>query len=223
MNNVNITEKYALCMLKEKKTLHEKELSPYLIVSMIVEMMLEGDLEITDNNKVILNNRVPTASYNQRLYDSIKDMKKEEIPLKYVLKAICYTLSNKKLKSIISVLKEKMVEDELITLETKKGIIGNKEVIKINEECFTNIINEVKIEFLEKGTLTEDLILLASLLDSTKFLKNIFSKYEKEKVGNILNELKDTEIAKKIKVAQAAIREMSALVAAMMINAAGVH
>ena len=195
MNNVNITEKYALCMLKEKKTLHEKELSPYLIVSMIVEMMLEGDLEITDNNKVILNNRVPTASYNQRLYDSIKDMKKEEIPLKYVLKAICYTLSNKKLKSIISVLKEKMVEDELITLETKKGIIGN----------------------------TEDLILLASLLDSTKFLKNIFSKYEKEKVGNILNELKDTEIAKKIKVAQAAIREMSALVAAMMINAAGVH
>ena len=69
MNNVSITEKYTLCMLKEKKTLYEKELAPYLIVSMVVEMMLDENLEITDKNKVILNSKIPTVDYNKKLYD----------------------------------------------------------------------------------------------------------------------------------------------------------
>ena len=88
-----------------------------------------------------------------------------------------------------------MLEDGLITLESKKGLIGNKEVVKIDEDKFANIIKEIKTEFLEKRNLTEDLILLASLLNSTKFLKNIFNKYEKEELNNRLKEIKDTEIA----------------------------
>ncbi len=31
MNNVNITEKYTLCMLKEKKNLYAERVKPYLI------------------------------------------------------------------------------------------------------------------------------------------------------------------------------------------------
>lgn len=127
MNNVSITEKYTLCMLKEKKTLLEKEVAPYVIVSMIVEMMLDENLEINDKNKVILNNRVPTVNYNIRLYEIIEDMKKEEVPLRYILSSICYSLSRKKLKSIVDTLKNSMLEDELITIESKKGLIGNKE------------------------------------------------------------------------------------------------
>ena len=79
MNNVNITEKYTLCMLKEKKMLYENELTPHLIVSMMIEMMLDGNLEITDKDKVKLNEKVPTAKYNKRLYEIMKDLKKEEI------------------------------------------------------------------------------------------------------------------------------------------------
>lgn len=63
------------------------------------------------------------------------------------------------------------------------------------------------------------MILLASLLNSTRFLKNIFNKYEKEQIGSKLKEIKDTEIAKKVKVAQVVISNMSALITTMMINA----
>ena len=104
MNNINITEKYALCMLKEKKTLHERELTPYLIVSiditvsLILEMMLDDNLEITDKNKVILNDKIPTKNYNKKLYEIIKNMKKDEAPLRYILTAICYSFLGKNLK-----------------------------------------------------------------------------------------------------------------------------
>ena len=89
-------------MLKEKKTLHEKELSPYLIVSMIVEMMLDGNLEIADKNKVVLTDRIPTADYNLKLYDIIKNMKKEELNNK--LKDIEYTEIAQKVKAAQSVI-----------------------------------------------------------------------------------------------------------------------
>lgn len=46
MNNVSITEKYTLFILKEKKNLYTQDVKPYLIVSMIIEMMIDGNLEI---------------------------------------------------------------------------------------------------------------------------------------------------------------------------------
>ena len=153
------------------------------------------------------------------MYDVIKDMKKDEVSLRYILSSICYSLSTKNLKSIISALKDKMVEDGLITLENKKGIIGDKEVIKIDEDKFTNIVNEIKTEILEKGNLSEELILLTSLLNSTRFLKNIFSKYEKEKIDDVLKEIENTDIAENVKVAQSAIGTMHAIIVSSMVNA----
>ncbi len=219
MNNINITEKYAICMLKEKKTLHEKELSPYLIVSMIVEMMLDGNLEITDKNKVILTDKIPTADYNLKLYDIIKNMKKDEVSLRIILSTVCYSFSTKNLKEIINTLKNNMLQHELIVLETKKGLIGEKEVVNVVESKFNEVIEEVKTEFLKNGVLTDDIILLASLLNSTRFLKNIINKYEKEELNNKLKEIKDTDIAQKVKVAQSVINTMTALVTTLMINA----
>ena len=219
MKKINITEKYTLCMLKEKKTLHEKELTPYLIVSMIVEMMLNDNLEVTDKNKVILSENRPTESYNIKLYDIIKDMNKEELSLRYILSSICYSFSSKKLKSIISELENKMIEDKLISLEDKKGLFGIKKVIKINEDEFSKIIEKIKNNLLEKGKLTDELVLIASLLNSTRFLKNIFNKYEKEKLNERLEEIKNSDIAKKVKVAQSVISNMSAIITVMIINA----
>ncbi len=111
-----------------------------------------------------------------------------------------------------------MVEEGIVDTETKKGLLGEKEVLKVNDEAFESVIGEVKTELLENGNLTEDAILLASLLNATKFIKNIFNKYEKEKLNDRLKEIKDTPIAQKVKIAQKAISNMSALIAAMMIT-----
>lgn len=219
MDNVSITEQYALCMLKEKKTLHEEELSPYLIVSMIVEMMLDDNLTFTEKNEVVLSEKVPTLSYNKQLYEVIKGMKKDKVSLRYILSSICHSFSTKDLKNIISELKDAMLKDKLITVEDKKGLIGTKEVMIIDENKFNEIINEIKKEMLDKGNLTDNIILLTSLLNSCRFLKNIFSKYEKEELNKTLEEIKNSDIAKKVKVAQSAIGTMNAIVVSSMITA----
>ena len=225
MNNINITEKYALCMLKEKRKFYETELTSHLLVSMIIEMMLDGNLEISNKSKVRLTDKTPTANYNIQLYNAIKEgkfsgmlKKTDEIPFKDIISLVCHSFSNKTMKAIVEPLKEKMIEDELISREEKKGLIGNKEVIIINDDKFNNIVEEVRAEILENGNLTDDVILLSSLLNATKFLKNIFTKYEKERLESRLKEIKQTEISEKVKIAQDVINDMSAIMAAMIIT-----
>lgn len=225
MNGITITEKYALCMLKEKRKFYETELTSHLLVSMIIEMMLDGNLEVGNKCKVRLTDKIPTANYNIQLYNAIKERKftgivkkSDEIPFKDIISLICYSFSSKIIKSIVEPLKEKMVEDKLIILEEKKGLFGNKEVITIDDDKFNNVVEEVRAEILENGKLTDDIILLSSLLNATKFLKNIFTKYEKEKLENRLKEIKQTEISEKVKLAQEVIDEMSATMAAIILT-----
>lgn len=225
MNDITITEKYALCMLKEKRKFYETELTSHLLVSMIIEMMLDGNLEVGNKCKVRLTDKIPTANYNIQLYNAIKERKftgivkkSDEIPFKDIISLICYSFSSKIIKSIVEPLKEKMVEDKLIILEEKKGLFGNKEVITIDDDKFNNVVEEVRAEILENGKLTDDIILLSSLLNATKFLKNIFTKYEKEKLENRLKEIKQTEIPEKVKLAQEVIDEMSATMAAIILT-----
>jgi hypothetical protein len=225
MNDITITEKYALCTLKEKRNFYENELAAHLLVSMIIEMMLNGNLKISDKSKVKLTDTVPEENYNIQLYNAIKDRKfngilkrSDEIPFKDIITLACYSFSNKTIKSIVEPLKEKMVQDNLISLEEKKGLLGNKEVVVIDENKFNNVVEEIRAEILEMGKLTDDIILLSSLLNSTKFLKNIFTKYEEEKLNIRLKEMKQTEISEKVKIAQDVINDMSAIMAAVVVT-----
>lgn len=213
MNNITVTEKYALCMLKELKHFDHIELSIYLTTSMILESMLDGDLEIIDYNtkkglfelsnkiKVKLNDREPINEYNKILYNIIKEIGKEEISFVKIIETIC-GFSAKKINMLIQSLKEKMLQDNLISIETKKSIFGQKEIININDDKFKEIITEIRTEFLEKGSLTDDLILLGALLNYNNFLKHIFIKYEKDILKKRVEEIKDTEVSQKVKIAK---------------------
>jgi len=220
MKNITITQKYALCMLKEMKKLRNGELSPHLIVSMIIEMRIEGCLEIINNNEgkkfeslrrytVRLNNKQPVNEYNRKLYRYIEEMNKEEIEIDSIIKSTCYGFSDKKLKDITESLKKEMVANELISLQEKKGILGKKEVILIDNNKFTQTIEEVRTKVLAEEQLTEDMVLLISLLNATYFLKNIFIKYEKENLKKRLKELEDNLIFKQVKIARLVISDMT--------------
>jgi len=213
MNNITVTEKYALCMLKEVKDFRYVEISSHLIVSTIIEMLLEDCLEIVDYNngkffdsvnkiKVKLSDKEPANEYNKKLYKIIREMNKPEVSIQDIISTFYFGLSNKKLKTIIQALKERMVKDELISIKNKKGIFGTKEILLVNNDKFNLIIEEIRTKFLNEGSLDDDLILLASLLNSTNFLKNVFIKYEKETLKKRLEEIKNTEISQNVKIAQ---------------------
>mgnify|MGYP006074498905 CR=1 FL=1 len=136
--------------------------------------------------------------------------------MKNILNYTIYGFTTKNIREIVEALKQKMIEDNLIAIENKKGFLGTKEAIIVQEDKFTNIIEEIRAEILEKGKLTEDSILLASLLNSTNFLKNSFIKYERETLNKRLKEIETTKIAEKVKIAKQIIDDTAIMITAII-------
>lgn len=216
MNNLTVVEKYSLCALKEIKSFNNVQFSIHLITSMLLEMMLDDNLEIIERDKkslfgseykIILNAKAPNNSYNRIVYNYIKDMNKMEYDLFDIIMQIHHGsgFSDKKYKEIVSALKEEMVVKGLISLEEKRGLFGKREKLVINNEKFDLVVDEVKAEFIDKDNSSDKTLLLGSLLNSINFLKNIVNKYEKDDLKNRINQIKDTDISKKVKVAREVI------------------
>jgi len=215
MKNITITEQYALFVVKEKKKLFHGDYLPYLCVSILIEMEVDGNLVITDKKKIQLTDKMPKNTYSKQVYDLIKEQKKE-ISFKNFISNVCFGFSSKKSKSIIYLLRDDMISNGLITTEEKKRLIGNKEVIVLNDDKFNNLINNFRKEFLEKGILTDDTVLLASLLNASNFIKKVFTKYEIDIMKKRLKEIKDSDISKSVKIAQDIIDEMLAAIVVIM-------
>lgn len=216
MNNLTVVEKYSLCALKEIKSFNNVQFSIHLITSMLLEMMLDDNLEIIERDKkslfgseykIILNAKAPNNSYNRIVYSYIKDMNKMEYDLFDIIMQIHHGsgFSDKKYREIVSALKEEMVVKGLISLEEKRGLFGKREKLVINNEKFDLVVDEVKAEFIDKDNSSDKTLLLGSLLNSINFLKNIVNKYEKDDLKNRINQIKDTDISKKVKVAREVI------------------
>ena len=203
MEKFNLTEKYALCMLNEREdSLENGDLVAHLVTSMIFEMVLDCNLKLT-GNQVKVTDKIPEIDYNRKLYDYIKEMKKDEISIEEILPYIC--TNNKKKQEITESLKNVMLKHELISTENKKGLFGNKEIITVNNSKLEDIIKEVKTEILYTNEVSEEIKILGALLNATKIL----NKYEKDLLNNKMKEIeKNDETGINARMAHAIIYEI---------------
>ena len=58
-----------------KRKFYETEFTSHLLVSMIIEMMLDGNLEVSNKSKVSLTDKIPTVNYTIQLCNAIKEGK----------------------------------------------------------------------------------------------------------------------------------------------------
>ena len=73
------------------------------------------------------------------------------------------------------------------------GLFHNKTLFVPNNEEVLRIIEKIRAEFLENGTLSDETIVLGALLQKSGLIKNYFSKYESEKLKERLNEIKESQ------------------------------
>ena len=187
MEKFNLTEKYALCMLSEREdSLENGDLVAHLVTSMIFEMVLDGNLKLTAN-QVKITDKIPDIDYNKKLYDYIKEMKKDEINIEEVLPFIC--TNDKKKEVITESLKNAMLNQELISTENKKTLLGNKEIITVNNSKLEDVIKEVKSGMLNTNEVSEEIKIFGALLNATIILTKILNKNEKELLNNKMKEI----------------------------------
>ena len=126
--NLSITETYTLCILKNREDIFKNnDLIAHLIVSIIIEMSQNKNLEIIAKNKIKLLNNTPQKPYMNLLYSILKEMNHDIIDLTTCIPKLCIDY-NKKIMPIIECNKNNLLNKKIIQIQEEKNYLLKKKL-----------------------------------------------------------------------------------------------
>ena len=213
MKTLSFTQEYFLCALSKNKgkvSLMDSDAMACLLAGGIMELLRSEYISIAEKNKIAAAKPWDgSLPWLKPLYDEIIAMKKPG-GVKEV--ANIYLGSGKAFKGLIESFGAGLVElgyaDEL----TKDGLFTNKIKYVPKADAVERIVEKVRSEFLEAGTMTEEILCLAALLDKGGLIRNYFSKFEADKFKERLKEVRSSEEYAPVKEVFDYINEIIAVV-----------
>ena len=197
MNSLSISQKYLLCALSSKGKIPALSFERIIAVaaSGVVELMIDGIIE-TDGKKLsIIKPLSSDKKYLSPIYDYIE--KKQPVNFKTVIEHFSVAFTSKNSDELIDSIGASLVAAGCVKQE-KRGIFGNKNAYIPDEKAVDYIVQNIRVEILEDGELTEDIAALTVILDKTGELMKFFSSYEKKTVKQRLKEIKNNPESKEI-------------------------
>jgi hypothetical protein len=100
---------------------------------------------------------------------------------------------------------------------TDQGMLKNKTKYAPKPEAVTRVIEKVRAEFLEDGVVTDETLYLASFLDKSGFIRDYFSKVEKETLKKRIKEVRKSEAFASVKEVLDELEAMYAVIVVMTV------
>lgn len=193
LNDLSVTEKYLLVSLNNKGYLPSLgiEINSCFVVSGILDMCFSESIVIGEKNRIKTVKPLPKRlDFLADMYEEIKrkgNYTIEKLTSEYVL-----SFTGKKFLLYEKAVAESLHKKGVAELEIKKGVFSEKVICvpKPNEK--DKVIQEMRAEFLEEGEMTDDMILLGTLMYKSQQIKKYFSKYESDCLKKRLKEIKET-------------------------------
>lgn len=192
MKDLTISQEYFICAVNEKGILSSSNAKAVacLVASGLFEMQLEECIRI-DDKKISVCAELPNNLYYLKpLYDIINQPK--PIKIETIVKTHAFSLGDKKLQELINSITIALKEKNMV-VPVKVGLFGTKENYAPKKEIVKNVIEKIRSELLENGEVSEDVIILTSLLDKAGLLKEYFSKFEQQELCSRLDEIRNSE------------------------------
>lgn len=199
MRNLSFTQEFFLCALKPQGSAtltNSTERSTSLLIGGLLELLMDGYISIDDNKKVFINKELSSDKiYLAPIYELIKTNK----PMKIKTIAEKYAFGFKRSDELFQSVGNSIVEDGYVVKENNQGLFKSKIHFLPNESEVTKIVEKLRAELLEQGKISDEVIVLAALLNKSGLIKNYFSKYEVQKLDERLKEIQQSEAGVLIK------------------------
>ncbi|BAE83742.1 GOLPH3/VPS74 family protein [Desulfitobacterium hafniense] len=190
MKSLSIAQEYVLCSLNTKGDLPPLSIKiPVCVVaSGLIELLLSNCIKVNENKKLcVINGLGAEQVYLKSLFDSLnkpRPIEIKEIALEYNL-----SFTNKRLNALVADIGNSLADRDCVTIE-KGGILGNESYFIPNPDEVDRVIQKIRAELLESGTVSDETVALASLLEEGNQIRNYFSKYELKQLNVRLKEIK---------------------------------
>lgn len=193
MKDLSFTQEYLLCALSPKgafPALKSTEITVCLVAGGLLELLYLHVISIDEKKKIIVEKDLGADELHlEPLYNAIKDSKAmsiKDVASKYVFG------SGKLLNEFIQALTLPMSKSDIVSAEAG-GLFHNKTLYIPNNDEVLKIIEKIRAEFLEKGPVNDETVVLGALLQKSGLIKNYFSRYESDILKERINEIKKSE------------------------------
>lgn len=162
-----------------------------LLAGGLIDLIFAKEVAVgTDKKLSIVGELCEENQHLISLYTFIKEskpMKVDGLASQYAI-----TLSDKRLKLLINEVGTSLSVLGYATTE-KGGFLDKTTRFIPNKKIVDNVIQNIRAELLEDGTVSDNMIALVGLMDNSNQIKRYFSKYEKDKLKVRLKEIKDSD------------------------------
>ncbi len=213
MKNLSIVEKYTLLTLNDKGTfpsLSTNYPEACLLSSAISDLSLNEVISIDDKKMVTVVADLPeNLELLRPFYDYLKDI--GSLSIAKILQD--YTMSfSKRYEELFQSISNSLAAKNSVEKEEKSGIIIDKVRYYPNKSDVESVVQKLRDEVLEKDKVSNDMLILSSILDRGKQLNQFFSKHESKDLKEKLELLRKTEASSLVKTM---IDQLDALIVAM--------
>lgn len=225
MIDATVTEKLALCMIKENKTLNSvlSDTNSYLLLSLLLEMADEGCLTFSDkkfkwyeaqvDGAFRLTGMPPYEKHKRLLYDALSAYEKPDIPFTYAINPEKSIFREENTRAVVDCLTELLISKGLVRREKKR--------LAVSEEAFRELSEELRNGILGQEAPPEETHILLVLAESWGgVLKRFFNAYErkayKKRIKEIMEDKSNPKIAAVLKLVELKDEEDCATVAMLL-------
>lgn len=222
MLDLSLAEKFALCVLdserKEGVFFYSGKYPACIVAAIFMEMLLNETITMDSKKKIIINNKLDTnKEYLKLIYDKIASEKTKS--LKKWIEHYVAGFSSKPVKEVVKSVIEALVLNKALQLDKEKGLLKEHVVYNIDKQNLESVIQNIRSEFLENGTLTKETIILSAIMLQCDLLKKYFSKDEEKKMKERIKEIKKSDEWANIKVVKQVLEELEMAIVAVAIVA----
>ncbi|MCL1882755.1 MAG: GPP34 family phosphoprotein [Defluviitaleaceae bacterium] len=198
MKNLSYTQEYYLCAVNAKGRLSLSkgtEIDCAFFAGAIMELLEHGFVKTKENECIVCDKPLDDDfAYLRPLYDFIATQKKprglKDLGTDWM---ICFKLRNKTWDELREAIGTSLAVHGDVEELTNQGLLRNKTRFAPKAGTVTPIVERIRAELLEDGTVTQETVCLTALLDNSRLIGDYFSKFESDALKKRLEELKDNE------------------------------
>lgn len=188
MKDLSIVQEYFICAVNEKGNIPKLGVERFvcLVTGGIAELKMAGCIGIEKDIVSVIKVLPEDMLYLHMLYSYIDE--KGPVKLKTIVEAFTMSFSGKKLEMLIEDVRVSLGKAGVLKPEAI-GKVMKKTVYVPERESVTCIVDKIRAELLEEGTVTDETACLAVLFDKSKMIKTYFSTFEQKELKEKLSEL----------------------------------
>ena len=196
MMDLKISQAFMLLALNDKggvASVGSMRIRAYVIASAVLELALDNVISISDE-QVTVNQALPAKQASLRaVYEAVKAA--DSLNFKQLAKKL--VTDRGLFKETFEAVGDTLVDLNVVTKDNG-GVLGNAVRFVGGDQAKQQIVEQIRAELLEEGTVTAETIAMTSLLAGSRTLKNYFSKFEENDLNTKLEEIRQDDANKDI-------------------------